>query len=93
MEFRFKIDEIFRLAASLQLPEVFRCHNGVVIDTVESLCIVVKRFAYPCRYADLIPHFRGPESQLCMVANLAADNLNDRFGYLLTDLDQPWLSS
>ena len=92
VEFRFKKGDIFRLAAALHLPEVFRCQNGVVVDTVEGLCIAVKRFAYPCRYADLIPRFGRPVSQLCMVANLVVDYVNDRFGYLLTDLDQPWLS-
>ena len=92
VEFRFKKGDIFRLAAALHLPEVFRCQNGVVVDTVEGLCIALKRFAYPCRYADLIPRFGRPVSQLCMVANLVVDYVNDRFGYLLTDLDQPWLS-
>ena len=92
VEFRFKKGDIFRLAAALHLPGVFRCQNGVVVGTVEGLCIALKRFAYPCRYADLIPRFGRPVSQLCMVANLVVDYVNDRFGYLLTDLDQPWLS-
>ena len=50
-----------------------------------------KIFAYPCRYADLIPRFGRPVSQLYMVGNLVVDHLNDRFGYFLADLDQPWL--
>ena len=91
VEFCFKKDDIFRLAAALHLPEVFRCQNCVLVDTVEGLCIVT-RFAYPCRYADLIPLFGRPVSQLCMVANLVVDYVNDRFGYLLTDLDQSCLS-
>ena len=32
VEFRFKKDDIFRLAAELHLPEVFRCQNGVFVD-------------------------------------------------------------
>ena len=92
VEFHFKKDDIFRFAAAVHLPEVLRCQNGVVVDTIEGLCIALKRFAYPCRYANLIPRFGRPVSQLCMVANLVADYVKDRFGYRLTDLDQPWLS-
>jgi len=64
----------------------------VVVDNVEGLCIALKRFAYPCRYVDLIPRFGRPISQLCMVSNLVVDHIIDRFGYLLTSLEQPWLS-
>ena len=68
VEFRFKKEDIFRLAAALQLPNTFKCQNGVVVDNVECLCIALKRFAYPCRYVDLIPRFGRPISQLCMVS-------------------------
>ena len=40
VDFRFKKDNVFRLAAALQYSEVVQCQNGVVVDTVESLCIV-----------------------------------------------------
>ena len=89
VEFHFKKEDIFRLAATLQLPNTFKCQNGVVVDNVEGLCIALKRFAYPCRYVDLIPRFGRPISQLCMVSNLVVDHIIDRFGYLLTSLEQP----
>ena len=91
VEFRFKKEDIFRLAAALPLPNTFKCQNGVVVDDVEALCIALKRFAYPCRYVDLIPRFGRPVSQLCMVSNLVVDHIIDRFGYLLASLEQPWL--
>ena len=47
---------------------------------------------YPCRYVDLIPWFGRPVSQLCMVTHIGVDHIYDTFGYLLTSLDQPWLS-
>ena len=92
VEFRFKKDDIFRLAAVLRLPEILKCQNGVVVDKIEALFIALKRFAYPCRLADLIPRFGRPVSQLCMVINLVIDHIFDRFGYLLANLDQPLLS-
>ena len=39
VEFRFKKEDIFRLAAALQLPNTFKCQNGVVADNVDGLCI------------------------------------------------------
>ncbi len=49
-----KKNDIYNLAFALKLPEVYRCYNGLVVDSVEALCICLKRFAYPCRFADLI---------------------------------------
>ena len=54
VEMRFKKNDIYNLACALRLPEVYRCYNGLVVDSVEALCICLKRFAYPCRYADLV---------------------------------------
>ena len=92
VEFRFKKRDIYTLAQTFRLPELVRCYNGIVIDSVEALCICLKRYAYPCRYADLIPRFGRPVPQLCMAANVITDMIFDRFRRLLTDLDQPWLS-
>ena len=92
VEFRFKKDDIYRLAAALHLPENFRCSNGVVVNPVEALCICLKRFAYPCRYADLVTRFGRPVPQLCMVANHMVNFLYNRYGDLLNNLNQPWLA-
>ena len=37
LEFRFKKEEIYNLAVALRLPEVFRCANGVVADSVTAM--------------------------------------------------------
>ena len=34
VEFRFKREEIYSLAGALQLPDVIKCYNGVVIDCI-----------------------------------------------------------
>ena len=68
------------------LPKVIRCYNGVVIDSVEALCICLKRYAYPCRYADLIPRCSRPVPQLCMAANAITEMIYNRYSNLLTDV-------
>ena len=71
---------------------MIRCFNGHVIDSVEAFCICLKRYAYPCRYVDLIPRFGRSVPQLCMAANGITCLIFNRIHHLLTDLDQPWLS-
>ena len=92
VEFRFKKQDIYRLAAALNLPETFRSPNGVFVEPIEALCICLKRYTYPCRYADLVPRFGRPVPQLCMITNLVVDCLLDIYGDLLHNLNQAWLS-
>ena len=33
----------------------------------QGLCILLKRFAYPCRYSDLIPRFARSKPELCLI--------------------------
>ena len=64
----------------------------MIVESTEALCICLKRFPYPCRYANLIPRFGRPVSQLSMVTKLVVNHIYDGFGNLLLNLDQPWLS-
>lgn len=54
--------------------------------------MLLKRFAYPCRYLDMITRFARPVPQLCMASNLVMDYIYIAWGRLLTNLNQPWLS-
>ena len=45
------------LIDALRMPPEFVCGNDTVCDATEGLCILLKRFAYPCRYSDMIPIF------------------------------------
>ena len=92
VEFRFEKDDIYTLVHTFRPPEVIKCYNGVVMDSVEAVCICLKHYAYPCRYADLLPRFGRPIPQLCMAVNVITDMIYNRYSHLLTDLDQPWLS-
>ena len=67
-EFRFLKNDIYHLAEILQIPNQVRCYNRIMADGIEALCIFLKRFAYPCRYADMLPRFARPVPQLCMIS-------------------------
>ena len=88
-EFRFYKNDIYNLADVLTLPDRI---VGANVDMVEALCIFLKRFAYPCRYVDMIPRFGRPEPQLCMISNAVINELYQTWNRLLTDLNQDWLS-
>ena len=55
--FRVKKHHITRVEDALRIPAVFKCDQGTVCDGTEGLCILLKRFAFPCRYSDMIPIF------------------------------------
>ena len=90
-EFRFYKNDIYNLAEVFTLPDRIVCYNGVNVDMVEALCIFLKRFAYPCRYVDMIPRFGRPEPQLCMISNAVMNKMYQTWNRLLTDLNQDWL--
>ena len=66
VEFRFNRNDIPRLVEVFQIADQITCYNGVVCNSKEALCILLKRFAYPCRYADMVHRFARPTPQICM---------------------------
>ena len=46
--FRFLKDDIHLL----QVPDEVVCYNRLVVDGIEALCVLLKRFAYPIRYSN-----------------------------------------
>ncbi|CAB4029107.1 Hypothetical predicted protein, partial [Paramuricea clavata] len=90
-EFRLFRNDIYNLVDILELPVDRKCYNGLKIDNIEGLCIFLKRFAYPCRYVDMVHRFARPEPQLCMISNQVLNIIHERWQNLLTDFDQGWL--
>jgi hypothetical protein len=57
VNYRFKNNEIPVLARAMDIPEKFSCPQGTICEGIEGVCILLRRFCYPCRYRDLIPLF------------------------------------
>ena len=68
-EFRFEKTHLPLLADVLQIPPMFKCSQGSVADGMETLCMLLKRLSYPCRYEDMVPRFDRPIPVLSMVTN------------------------
>ena len=91
-EFRFYRNDIYRLAEVLHIPEETTCYNRSKFNGIEAFCVFLKRFAYPCRYSDLIPRFARPFPELCMMSNTILDRIYNRHVHLMQDFNQVWLS-
>ena len=92
-EFRFGITELPLLLEALKIPEKFVCSNGTVSSETEGLLILLKRFSYPCRLSDMIPRFGRSVPELSLILHEVSNFIYTNHGYLLIDLDQPWLNS
>ena len=49
------------------------CYQRSVCTGLEALCVVLRRLAYPCRYADMIARFAKPVPVLCIINNYMID--------------------
>lgn len=76
-----------------EIPEEIRCYNRMNFDREEALCIFLKRFAYLCRYQDLMSRFGQREVlQLCMISNQLQNIIYKNWAFLLRNISQSWLS-
>ena len=58
--------------------------QSTVFDTMEGLCMLLKRVSYPCRYSDMIPRFGRPVSVLSLITNHTLDYIYENHGHLIT---------
>ena len=72
-EFRVKKRDIPALAGALQIPDWISCNQRSKAEGTEALRMLLKRFAYPCRYSDMVPRFGRPVPVLSMVTNEVLD--------------------
>ena len=91
-EFRIQKQDISRLAEALQIPERFTCPQGTIVDGTEGLCMLLKRFAYPCRYSDMISRFGRPVPESSMLTTTVMDYIYDVHGHHLSNFNQPFLT-
>ena len=92
-EFRFHKNDVPVLLEALQLPQSFTWHQGTICDGIEALCITLRRFAYQCRYSDLIPRFGRSVPELSMISNLVMNTIYEEHHHRLTQWNNTLLNS
>jgi len=90
-EFRFRKDDIYDLQNIFRIPDEVHTYNRMKIDGVEALCIFLHKFAYTCRYSDMIPRFARAVPELSVISNHVLDHLYSNFNIKLTSFAQAWL--
>ena len=75
VEFRVRKQDITLLADVLQLTVTIRCHQRTTCDWNEVLCMLLKRFSYPCRYSEEINCFARPVPEISMITNTVMDHI------------------
>ena len=88
-EFRFFKRDIYKLQEVLNIPDEILTYNRLKVDGIEALCVFLKRFAYPCRYSDMVPRFGRPVPQFSIISNYVMSSVYQDFHHLLADLNQP----
>ena len=91
-EFRFYKNDIYRLKDALRLPEYFSTYNRLKVSGIEGLCILLKRFAYPCRYYEFVNRLGRPVPDYSIIFNDVMTRIYDRFEFPLSDFNVPFLS-
>ena len=92
VDFRVEKADIPLLIDALRMPPEFVRGNGTVCDATEGLCILLKRFAYPCRYSDMIPIFGRSVPELSIISNEITDWLYTNHGHRVTHWNHRILS-
>ena len=65
---------------------------GTKVDGIQSLCIFLKRFSYPCRYSNMISRFGRLVPELCLICNHDMNFVYDIWGHLLKTKNQQWFA-
>jgi hypothetical protein len=60
---------------------------------LEALCILLKRFAYPVQYCDMVPMFGWSVPELCKITQYAINHIYNNHSFRLQSWNQPYLSS
>ncbi|XP_075539944.1 uncharacterized protein LOC142574822 [Dermacentor variabilis] len=90
--FRFEQHDVRRLQRALLLPEVVSTPQCVNIPGVESLCLTLRRLAYPNRLRELEPLFGRHNSVISSATNAVLAHIESTFGHLLRNMNNHfWL--
>ena len=91
-EFCFLKNNVYVLKDVLQIPDKVVCCDRLVVDGIEALCVLLKRFAYPIRYGDMCPRFPRPVPQFSIITTAMMDMIYRQHSHCLRSFHQAWLS-
>ncbi len=93
VEFRFDKCDIPLLQEALQFPAMVNIPHATDCSGLEALCILLKRFAYPVRYCDMVPTFGRSVPELCKITQYGINHVFNSHRFRLQSWNQPLLSA
>ena len=84
--------DIPRLADALGIPPAIKCQQRIICDGTEGLCMLLRRFAYPCRLSDMIARFGRPVPVMSMTTKEVMNFIYNNHQQRLTQWNQFLLS-
>ena len=63
-----------------------------MVSGTEATCILLKRYAYPIRFGDMVPRFGRPVPQLSMITTEMTELVYSMCNHKLRSFQQPWLA-
>ena len=87
-ELRFGKQDLDFLRRNLQIPDEIVFSQRSVCDGMEAMCILLKKFAYPCRYTDMVPRFVRNPTELCLIFNEVLDFIYTSHRHRLQNWDR-----
>ena len=76
----------------LSIPEKVVSPQRTSSSGLEGLCILLKRLAYPCRYADMVSRFGRNPTEICLIFNEMLSLVFSTHHHRLESFEQPFLS-
>lgn len=71
------------------ISEEVICIQGTVCKDIETLCILLKRLAFPTRFSDMTPMFGKNMTETCVIYNKTIDHIYVQHAHRLNDWNQP----
>ena len=81
--FRVEMEEFDELYHAMRMPLTFRTKERFSCRSHDALHIVLRRFAFPCRWDDLVPLFRRSRSALSAIFHHTVQWIIDNYKHLL----------
>jgi hypothetical protein len=81
--FRVEMEEFDDLYHGLRMPLTFRTSQRYSFRSHDALHIVLRRFAFPCRWDDLVPLFHRSGSALSCISHHTVQWIIDTYKHLL----------
>ena len=67
IDFRFGKNDLYTLLDVFNVTNRIIASQGTVCSDIETLCILLKRLAFPCRYSNMTPMFGRNMTKTCLI--------------------------